>query len=468
MLTLSDRSGQEALRVMSGSSLPGVFRRLALAAPALALALVAGCEVNGTGSYPADLTYPGRTDPIVTEPPGEERFYTDQPGTIEKVIDQIGIDKDLGGPGGKALNPKDLSAAKRQEVTAELRKMFGTPANPTVSIGDDEAGKALVKELNLENSALAAGSQIYRRHCLTCHGLPGDGRGPTGPWVNPHPRDYRKGAFKFISTDEKIDNAARKPRRADLLRTLNGGIDGTTMPSFAILPADHLEQLASYIIHLSLRGEVELETLAALIRGKESPELFNAEGGTDDGTVATHVKFLGKLFLERWAKSNKSVIETAPYPYAADNETQRLESVKRGYQLFTNSTPEEHPKAYKGAGCIACHQDFGRQVNFKYDQWGSLVRPANLTLGVFRGGRRPVDIYWRIRGGIIPSQMPLVKLMETKPDGSEGTEIDGKKYWDLVNFIQALPYPEMLPKDVRDKVYPPAAAAHAETQHAAR
>lgn len=452
--------------MMSGSSLPGVFRRLAAAAPALALALFAGCDSGGTGSYPTDLTYPGRTDPIVTEPPGEERFYADQPGTIEKFVEQIGVDKDKGGPGGKALNPKQLAADKRNEVTAELRKVFGTPADPTVNVGDDDAAKGFVKELKLERETLAAGSQVYRRHCLTCHGLTGDGRGPTGPWVNPHPRDYRLGAFKFISTDEKIDNVARKPRRADLLRTLNAGIDGTTMPSFALLTGDQLDQLVSYIIHLSLRGEIEIETLKRLISGSD---LFNEEGEeTKKATVAANVKFLGKLYLERWATSNKSPIDVADYPYPADNETQRLESVKRGYQLFTNSTVEAHPKAFKGAGCIACHQDFGRQVNFKFDQWGSLVRPANLTLGVFRGGRRPLDIYWRIRGGIIPSQMPLVKLTETLPDGKEGSKLDGKKYWDLVNFIQALPYPEMLPTDVRARVYPPAAEAHAESQHASR
>jgi len=452
--------------VKFGSSLPGVLRRLAVAAPALALALVAGCETNVTGSYPADLTYPGRTDPIVTEPPGEERFYADQPGTVERLVEKIGVEKDAGGVGGKALDPKKLPPAKRQEVTDALRKIFGTPAKPTVHIGDDDAAKGYLKELQLDDATLAAGSQIYRRHCLTCHGLTGDGRGPTGPWVNPHPRDYRLGMFKFISTDENLDLESRKPRRADLLRTLNAGIDGTTMPSFALLPSDQLEQLVSYIIHLSLRGELEYETLKRLIGGTD---LFSAEGEEgSEGTVATNVQFLGKLYLQRWAKSNKSVIETAPYTIPADNETQRLESVKRGYELFTNSTPDEHPKAYKGAGCIACHQDFGRQVNFKYDKWGTLVRPANLTLGVFRGGRRPVDIYWRIRGGIIPSQMPLVKLTETLPDGKEGTKIDGNKYWDLVNFIQALPYPEMLPKDVRAKVYPPASAPHAESQHAAR
>ena len=96
-----------------------------------------------------------------------------------------------------------------------------------------------------------------------------------------------------------------------------------------------------------------------------------------------------------------------------------------------------------------------------------MVRPANLTLGIYRGGRRPLDLYYRVRGGIIPSQMPLVQLKTTNPDGSEGDDFDGKKYWDLVNFLQAVPFPEMLPKEVRAKVYPPIESP-TEAQHAAR
>jgi mono/diheme cytochrome c family protein len=455
--------------VMSGSSLPGVVCRFLAAAPFALVCLLSGCETNVTGSYPADLTYPARTDPIVTEVPGEERFYPDQPGTIVQVVDHIGVPKDDGGVGGKALRPADAPADRRQELTNELRKVFGTPAAPTISVAGDDEATGFVTELKLQSENLSIGSQHYRRHCLTCHGIAGDGRGPTGPWVNPHPRDYRLGAFKFISTDpDKIqDNTARKPRRADLLRTLTVGVDGTTMPSFSLIAADDLERIISYVIHLSIRGEVEIETLKTIINGKDKPDFLNASGETDGGTMATQVAFLTKLYLQRWAESDKSIMEPAQYPYAADNEKDRMDSVRRGYQIFTNSTPEEHPKVYKGAGCISCHQDFGRQVNFKYDQWGTLVRPANLTVGVFRGGRRPVDVYWRIRGGIIPSQMPLVKLMTTNPDGSEGEEIDGKKYWDLVNFTLALPYPEMLPKDVRNKVYPPTEAP-AEAQHASR
>ncbi len=31
--------------------------------------------------------------------------------------------------------------------------------------------------------------------------------------------------------------------------------------------------------------------------------------------------------------------------------------------------------------------------------------------------------------------------------------LGAKEYWDLIHFVQALPYPKMLPVDVRQKVY---------------
>jgi mono/diheme cytochrome c family protein len=445
--------------------------------------LLAGCDANVTGSYPATLNYPARTDPIVTDPPGDERFYADQPGTVEKLLQSIGP-KEKGGVGGTALNPADAPPEKRQELTAALQNVFGTPAAPTVAYSEADGAKVVedikselsiesfpsdpIKALDLDAEHLSSGSQHYRRHCMTCHGVPGDGRGPTGPWVNPHPRDYRKGAFKFMSTDPgKIgDNIERKPHRADLLRTLNVGVDGTTMPSFSLLPGRELDQLVSYIIHLSIRGEVEMWALTAILKNEFVDETGESSPKAD---VDSSVKFYFRKTLKSWAKSNldSTVIQPAAYPYASGNEKERLDSVRRGYVLFTNTTLGEKPEAFKGAGCIACHQDFGRQVNFKYDQWGTLVRPANLTVGAFRGGRRPIDIYWRVRGGIVPSQMPLVELKVTNPDGQEGDELDGKKYWDLVNFIQAVPYKEMLPPDVRAKVYPETKTP-AEAQHAAR
>ncbi len=72
-----------------------------------------------------------------------------------------------------------------------------------------------------------------------------------------------------------------------------------------------------------------------------------------------------------------------------------------------------------------------------------------MNRGVYKGGRRPLDIYWRIAKGINGAQMP----------GHFGA-IDEKQMWDLVNFVLALPYePELL----TDAPPVPTAAAAATT-----
>jgi mono/diheme cytochrome c family protein len=495
--------GQEAHRVKSGLSLPSALRHIAATNMACALvALLAGCNTNITGSYPAELTYPARSDRLVLEKPPDEQFYPDQPGTMEQVANKIGVSKEDGGIGGKAINPADAPAEKRQELNVQLRDYFGTPAEPTVTInealatgiledlnedkdtfGVSEFKKENLESLKLDKDSLKEGSQLYRRYCLTCHGVAGDGRGPTGPWVNPHPRDYRQGIFKFLSTDPaNLDDRKRKPHRADLHRTLVTGVDGTTMPSFALLLPDQLDNLVSYVIHLSIRGEVEAQVLQSLVPG--GPVITDQKEGVELTAVDKLTRYHVKDIVGNWTRSNlaETVVKPALYDSNPDlqknddqrrfgpvNETERRESVRNGYLLFTNSTPETDPKPFAGVGaCLRCHQDFGRQANFQFDQWGTLVRAANLTLSSYRGGRRPLDLYWRIYCGI-GSHMPRTDLKREEAD-KEGNKVDkpdGKKYWDLVNFVLALPYPEMLPSDVRAKVYPPIIAS-GETQHASR
>jgi mono/diheme cytochrome c family protein len=375
-----------------------------------ALTFLSGCDGISNEPYPEAMKYPQRADLLVLkEPKNTVLFpYAEPPGHMEETIAKVAGLED-----GKVADPKTLAPKDHADLGKFLQDAFGTPAKPTVKIDDDDA-MTMVKALQLDDASLAAGSQLYRRHCLQCHGVTGDGRGPTGPWLHPHPRDYRQGVFKFVSSE----GGGRKPRRDDLFRTLTVGIEGTSMPSFALLSETERQHIISYVIHLSLRGEVEYYIAA------------KALGGNIEDSIGEDSQTWTKTLLQRWQKSNKSQME----PTKSGPPANREESVVRGYERFTDS---------KGGNCVSCHFDFGRQAQFRYDKWGTLVRPNNLTMGVYRGGRRPIDLYWRLRGGIEPCAMPEMN----KPD-------DEDKIWDLVNFVQALPYPERLPKDVRDKVYP--------------
>ena len=63
--------------------------------------------------------------------------------------------------------------------------------------------------------------------------------------------------------------------KEDLLRTLSRGIEGTTMPSFGLLHHQELEDLASYVIHLSLRGETEFRIMEQILKDDtETVQIF--------------------------------------------------------------------------------------------------------------------------------------------------------------------------------------------------
>ena len=65
-----------------------------------------------------------------------------------------------------------------------------------------------------------------------------------------------------------------------------------------------------------------------------------------------------------------------------------------------------------------------------------MVQPRNLTLGVYRGGRRGEDLYARLYGGIYPSGMTAFHDRVTT--AAPGTP---DKLWDIVHFLQALASP---------------------------
>ena len=416
----------------------------------------AGCSsMDGMDSpyYPTKLRYQPRQDLLIKEGLTQELRVLPPPGRLDESIRKASEPKTV-----TKFDPKDLTKADRDELRTALVEIFGTPANPTIEpLTPDELrkkpspkevdaatdnrevyGKALgaalqdyelkpadVDDLKVERDVLRHGSSHYRRHCMHCHGLNGDGRGPTGPWVNPHPRDYRQGKFKFVSTS--LAARGRKPRRADLVRTLAKGIEGTSMPAFGLLSDKDLDAMASYVIHLSMRGQVEFDTIQKLLENKGDKATLVGE------SIRTEVYNKAATVLADWVDSNKrKPIEPPAYPYDGADASVIEAAVRNGYQVFINEA--------KG-GCVSCHTDFGRQAPYKYDVWGTLVQPRNLTVGVYRGGRRPLDLYWRIAGGIDPSGMKAT------------SRLDAKDYWDLIHFVQALPYPKMLPDDVRRKVY---------------
>ena len=62
--------------------------------------------------------------------------------------------------------------------------------------------------------------------------------------------------------------------------------------------------------------------------------------------------------------------------------------------------------------------------------------PRNLRQGIYRGGRRPLDIYRRIYAGI--NGMPMPGVGPATP-GAKGT-LEPDEIWNLVDYVLSLPY----------------------------
>jgi mono/diheme cytochrome c family protein len=345
-------------------------------------------------------------------------------------------------------------------VTNAVTALFGTPDAPRV-----EAVEGMDQLLNLQNLIVAAGpiksdnygqgEGLYRQHCVHCHGVTGNGRGPTAAFLNPYPRDFTRGTFKFKSTPIGI-----KPTQEDLRQILVHGIAGTAMPSFKLLSAGEVEALIDYVKYLAIRGEVERKLI------EYSPDFYDAEAEDPAENEELLKQFYGREFLVEevlnevvtsWLESDENVTEIPERPGQYDRTSDEFDpaeleaSQQRGRALYYTSV----------ANCFSCHgpSQLGDGQANDYDQWTKEyfdwtlkndpnypakleryiaitglpprnIRPRNLREGIYRGGRRPIDIFWRIHNGIDGTPMPAANKSALSNDD----------IWDLVNYILSLPY----------------------------
>ncbi len=97
--------------------------------------------------------------------------------------------------------------------------------------------------------ALAAAAEDYRRFCAACHGESGDGNGPISRFLDPRPRDFFAGVFKFRSTA-----SGALPTDEDLSRVIDDGLPGTAMTGWrSVLPAPRRKALVEFLKTLSPR-----------------------------------------------------------------------------------------------------------------------------------------------------------------------------------------------------------------------
>lgn len=325
-----------------------------------------------------------------------------------------------------ALNPKSVEALadapdKRQLLETLLLKYLGTRDRPHYESieawkkdGIDPNRPA--SEPGIAYPGLVESAELYRTQCLHCHGVEGGGDGPTSVTIDPKPRDFRQGIFKYTAVKDKA-----RPRREDLEELLERGVYGTGMPSFARLSRPEREGLVDYVRLLAIRGELENALVASW---KDDEQLDDAAAQDALATI-----------WERWQKAREKVIACAG-PIPPDSPALRA----RGRELYLDP---------KRGNCVACHGPEGRgdgAIVYKTDargrrtpaykdDWGFDIVPRDLTSGMFHGGSRPIDVYRRIYAGINGTPMP--GLGETK--GADGALLySSDDLWALVQFVRSL------------------------------
>lgn len=386
--------------------------------------------------------------------------------------------------------------AKRLELTEQLdlserlaesevilSRLFGSPNAPSwpevLQAAPELAGLVSLERLQRAAGAVRSDEEgyhfgLFREHCILCHGTSGNGLGATSRLLNPYPRDFRLGKYKFKSTPIGV-----RPTRVDLVNTLRHGIPGTSMPAFHLLPEDDLQALVDYVIYLSVRGEVE--------RGLLQMAAFELDPTQDAPLVDFSIRESApQEFAEQWSEVETLVVNVAkrwqaaePHPWTeagvsaeavatapsdlplvgqsldSDAARQQLaDSIARGRELFQG----------KIANCSSCHglSAAGDGVVNDYDDWtkdwttsagldpndksqlkpmlelGALkprhILPRDLRTGSYRGGSLPSDLFMRIVCGIEGTPMPAAPLQPEIPEGLSSSDV-----WDLVNYLLSLP-----------------------------
>lgn len=128
---------------------------------------------------------------------------------------------------------------------------------------------------------LNRGYGVYRRNCVGCHGVLGDGEGSAASGMKPAPRDFTRGQFKYSSTP-----AGSLPVDQDLIRTVRRGLKGTHMAGWSRVSDADVQAVVEYIKTFSPRWKSEVP--ASPVQATPDPWLQDHEHAVERGKLVYH------------------------------------------------------------------------------------------------------------------------------------------------------------------------------------
>ena len=243
-------------------------------------------------------------------------------------------------------------------------------ARPCVRLGLTTLALTSLFAPGLQGQDVERGQQVYEEWCSQCHGSEGAGDGSAAEYMIPRPRDFTTGLFQIRTT-----GSGELPTDADILRVINEGMPGTTMPGWEEeLPQADREALVAYIKTFSQF----FESLGA----PDPLEFSGAPGASPEGIAE------GRLF-------------------------------------------------YDSIECYQCHGPAGRgdgeSAATLEDNLGNPIRASDLTENWnFNGGSTVEDIYRRLRTGLDGTPMPSFS------DLLDANFMTDDQLWNLAHFVRSL------------------------------
>ena len=228
-----------------------------------------------------------------------------------------------------------------------------------------------------DEAALELGEKVYRTRCAFCHGDEGTGDGGAAPYLDPRPRDFTLGLFKFRSTQ-----TGELPTDEDLFRSISRGVPGTAMPAWGERPF--------------MRPEAER------------------------WAVTYYVKRISTEDFEDEDFNPYDFIVPLPDPPVCTAEIEIA-----GEALYTDES--------KG-GCVKCHGGKGRgdgaEAGTHTDDWGDPILPADMTKPwALRNGASQRELFRSLSTGF--NGTPMAGFGETLTE---------EQRWQLVCYVRSLMY----------------------------
>ncbi len=126
----------------------------------------------------------------------------------------------------------------------------------------------------------SSGRRTYETYCIGCHGENGLGDGEASSFLNPLPRNFVSGKYKFFYFGEPPGSL---PSDESLKVTIRNGIPGSAMPAFPLLTDQEIQDAVTYIKSLRKGGwqatePVQASAGTALVEGTTAEELFANAG----------------------------------------------------------------------------------------------------------------------------------------------------------------------------------------------